>query len=77
MAKILYICFEHGYRKRIVVKDGIKDKSSIIEVCNAGAQKDDFENTITDEMRELSIKDESLISNLFAGRVYINSEPDL
>lgn len=75
--KILYICFERGYRKRIVAKDEIKGEYSIIEVCDRGGQKDDFENTIADEMRELNIKDDSSISNLFAGRVYINSEPEL
>ena len=66
-AKVLYIFFENGYRKRILV--GKKP----FEYRNLNSSKPDFEQAFANELKELGITPE-LVKDILAPAVYINAE---
>lgn len=67
-AKVLYIFFENGYRKRIL--DGDKP----FQYRNLNASKLEFEQAFANEMKDLGITPEQ-VKDILAPAVYINAEP--
>ncbi len=71
-AKVLYIYFVNGYRKRVVEKVDRKEK--IYETVNLNATEDQFKTAIQDEMDTLGISHNSVLT-LLAPPVFVNAEP--
>lgn len=67
-AKVLYIFFENGYRKRIL------DGEKICQYRNLNASKHEFEQAFANEMKDLGITPEQ-VKDILAPAVYINAEP--
>ena len=69
-AKVLYICFENGFFKQNVGKNGRKYSTKDIK----DALEKDFRKVIDDELKALNTTREK-ISNIYAGEVYIDAAP--
>ena len=70
--KVLYIYFVNGYRKRVLEKEGLKEK--IFETVNLNATEEQFRSAIALELQILGITHDA-VSNLLAPPVFINAEP--
>jgi len=71
-AKVLYIYFVNGYRKRVLEKEGRTEK--IFETVNLNATEKQFKKAIAIELQTLGITHDA-VSNLLAPSVFINAEP--
>ena len=69
--KLLYIYFVNGYRKRVIEKEGRKER--IIETVNLNATEEQFRMAIQDEMNALGISHDS-VASLLAPPVFVNAE---
>lgn len=72
-ARILYIYFTNGYRKKLVIRPRRKEK--IIEVDNLNASEEQFRKAICKEQKTLGI-DQIDTSEYLASPIFIDAEYD-